>query len=95
VPAEAANPFPTLVAALLVIVAAPTASFAVSIKDVPICTINILPIIVSQKELGVALESGHSSNLGKYYTGLVLYVIGSKIPDGLNISSAKSHFFKT
>jgi hypothetical protein len=48
-PAEAANPSPTPVAAAPVVVAAPTAGPAVSIEDVPIRTVDILAVIVSQK----------------------------------------------
>ena len=46
-------------------------------------------------ELGAALGSGHSGNLGKYSTGLVSRAIGGKMPGGFNISSAKSHLSKT
>ena len=147
VPAEAANPASAPVAAAPVVVAAPltaNASPAASIKDVPICAVDILAVIVSWKlktqlsevslsksikelyngkstlqdefmgdlqgefssvpdkgedlpleEFGVALGSGHSGNLGKYSAGLVLHAIGGKIPGSFNISSAKSHLFKT
>ena len=47
------------------------------------------------EELGAALGSGHSGNLGKYSTGLVSRAIGGKMPGGFNISSAKSHLSKT
>jgi fatty acid synthase subunit alpha len=46
-------------------------------------------------ELGAALGSGHSGNLGKYSTGLVSRAIGGKMPGGFNISSAKAHLSKT
>ena len=52
VPTKAANPASALVTTAPVVVAVPptaNASPAVSIKDVPICTINILAVIVSQK----------------------------------------------
>jgi fatty acid synthase subunit alpha, fungi type len=42
------------------------------------------------EELGAALGSGHSCNLGKYSTGLVSRAIGGKMPGGFNISSANS-----
>jgi len=47
------------------------------------------------EELGAALGSGHSGNLGKYSTGLVSRAIGGKMPGGFNISSAKAHLSKT
>ena len=47
------------------------------------------------EELGAALGSGHSGNLGKYSTGLVSRAIGGKMPGGFSISSAKSHLSKT
>ena len=47
------------------------------------------------EELGTALGSGHSGNLGKYSTGLVSRAIGGKMPGGFNISSAKAHLSKT
>jgi fatty acid synthase subunit alpha, fungi type len=46
------------------------------------------------EELGAALASGHSSNLGKYSTSLVSCAIGSKMPGSFNISSAKAHLSK-
>ena len=51
-PAEAANPSPTLVAAAPVVVVTPPtiiAGPAASIEDAPICAVDILVIIVSQK----------------------------------------------
>ena len=47
------------------------------------------------EELGAALGSGHSGNLGKYSTGLVSCAIGGKMPGGFNISSVKAHLSKT
>jgi fatty acid synthase subunit alpha len=47
------------------------------------------------EELGAALGSGHSGNLGKYSTGLVSRAIGGKMPGGFNTSSAKAHLLKT
>ena len=47
------------------------------------------------EELGAALGSGHSGNLGKYSTGLVSRAIGGKMPGGFNISSVKAHLSKT
>ena len=47
------------------------------------------------EELGAALGSGHSGNLGKYSTSLVSRAIGGKMPGGFNISSAKAHLSKT
>jgi 3-oxoacyl-ACP reductase-like protein len=47
------------------------------------------------EELGAALGSGHSGNLGKYSTGLMSRAIGGKMPGGFNISSAKAHLSKT
>jgi malonyl CoA-acyl carrier protein transacylase len=47
------------------------------------------------EELGTALGSSHSGNLGKYSTGLVSRAIGGKMPGGFNISSAKTHLSKT
>jgi fatty acid synthase subunit alpha, fungi type len=47
------------------------------------------------EELGAALGSGHSGNLGKYSTGLMSCAIGGKMPGGFNISSAKSHLSET
>jgi fatty acid synthase subunit alpha len=47
------------------------------------------------EELGAALGSGHSGNLGKYSTGLMSRAIGGKMPGGFNISSAKFHLSKT
>ncbi len=47
------------------------------------------------EELGAAVGSGHSGNLGKYSTGLVSRAIGGKMPGGFNISSAKAHLSKT
>ncbi len=47
------------------------------------------------EELGAALASGHSGNLGKYSTGLVSRAIGGKMPGGFNISNAKAHLSKT
>jgi malonyl CoA-acyl carrier protein transacylase len=47
------------------------------------------------EELGAALGSGHSGNLGKYSSSLVSRAIGGKMPGGFNISSAKAHLSKT
>src|SRR6267142_610722 len=47
------------------------------------------------EELGAALGSGHSGNLGKYSTGLMSRAIGGKMPGGFNISTAKAHLSKT
>ena len=44
---------------------------------------------------GATLGSGHSGNLGKYSTGLVLCAIGGKMSGGFNILSAKAHLSKT
>ena len=46
------------------------------------------------EELSTTLGSGHSSNHGKYSNGLVLHDIGSKMPSGFKISSAKAHLSK-
>jgi len=47
------------------------------------------------EELGTALGSGHSGNLGIYSTTLVSRATGGKMPGGFNISSAKAHLSKT
>jgi len=47
------------------------------------------------EELGAALESGHSGNLGKYSTVLVSCATGGKVLGSLDISSAKSRLSKT
>jgi fatty acid synthase subunit alpha, fungi type len=46
------------------------------------------------EELGAALASGHSGNLGKYSASLVSRAIGGEMPGGFNISSAKAHLSK-
>ncbi|THH15787.1 hypothetical protein EW146_g4747 [Bondarzewia mesenterica] len=47
------------------------------------------------EELGSALAVGHSGSLGKYTTGVVSRLIGSKMPGGFNLSAIKSHLSKT
>jgi fatty acid synthase subunit alpha len=47
------------------------------------------------EELGTALGSGHSGNLGIYSITLVSRATGGKMPGGFNISSAKAHLSKT
>ena len=46
------------------------------------------------EELGAALNVGYSGNLGKYTSGLVSRLVGSKLPGGFNLSSLKSHLNK-
>jgi Fatty acid synthase subunit alpha Acyl carrier domain len=46
------------------------------------------------EELGSALGSGFSGALGKYSTGLISCLIGSKIPGGFNLSAIKSYLSK-
>jgi fatty acid synthase subunit alpha len=47
------------------------------------------------EELGSALSAGHSGSLGKYTSGLVARLVGSKMPGGFNMSTIKSHLSKT
>jgi fatty acid synthase subunit alpha, fungi type len=47
------------------------------------------------EELGAALASGHSGSLGKYTSGLVARMVGSKMPGGFNMSAIKAHLSKT
>ncbi|KDN47732.1 hypothetical protein K437DRAFT_273590 [Tilletiaria anomala UBC 951] len=46
------------------------------------------------EELGAALNMGYSGTLGKYTSGLVSRLVGSKLPGGFNLSSLKSHLNK-
>ncbi|KAK4702957.1 hypothetical protein P7C70_g3267, partial [Phenoliferia sp. Uapishka_3] len=46
-------------------------------------------------ELGSALSSGYSGTLGKYTTGLVSRMVGSKMPGGFGLSAVKAHLSKT
>ncbi|KAH8822971.1 fatty acid synthase [Flagelloscypha sp. PMI_526] len=46
-------------------------------------------------ELGAALASGHSGNLGKHTSGLVSRLVGSKMPGGFNASAIKAYLSKT
>ena len=46
-------------------------------------------------DLGAALQSGYSGTLGKYTSGLVSRMIGSKMPGGFGLSAAKDHLAKT
>ncbi|GBE87869.1 fatty acid synthase [Sparassis crispa] len=47
------------------------------------------------EELGSALGVGFSGSLGKYSSGLVSRVVGSKMPGGFNISAIKAYLSKT
>ncbi|GBE85483.1 hypothetical protein SCP_0706700 [Sparassis crispa] len=47
------------------------------------------------EELGSALGIGFSGSLGKYSSGLVSRVVGSKMPGGFNISAIKAYLSKT
>ena len=47
------------------------------------------------EELGSALGTGFSGNLGKYSTGLVSRLVGGKMPGGFNASTIKSYLAKT
>ncbi|KAI0033531.1 fatty acid synthase [Vararia minispora EC-137] len=47
------------------------------------------------EELGSALSTGHSGSLGKYTSGLVARVVGSKMPGGFNMSAIKAYLAKT
>ncbi|KAF8656258.1 hypothetical protein AX16_002694 [Volvariella volvacea WC 439] len=47
------------------------------------------------EELGSALNTGFSGNLGKYSTGLIARLIGGKMPGGFNVSAVKSYLSKT
>lgn len=47
------------------------------------------------EELGSALAVGHAGNLGKYTSGLVSRLVGSKMPGGFNVSTIKSYLSKT
>ncbi|KAG0657455.1 3-oxoacyl-[acyl-carrier-protein] synthase, partial [Rhodotorula mucilaginosa] len=46
-------------------------------------------------ELGAALQQGYSGKLGKYTTGLVSRVVGSKMPGGFGLSAIQGHLSKT
>jgi len=46
-------------------------------------------------ELGAALSQGYSGSLGKYTTGLVSRMVGSKMPGGFGLSAVKAHLAKT
>ena len=46
------------------------------------------------EELGSALGVGYSGSLGKYTSGLVSRLLGSKMPGGFNLSAAKGHLSK-
>ncbi|SGZ13233.1 BQ5605_C028g10557 [Microbotryum silenes-dioicae] len=45
-------------------------------------------------ELGAALAQGHSGAPGKYTSGLIARMIGSKMPGGFGLSAAKAHLGK-
>lgn len=47
------------------------------------------------EELGSAMQSGYPGTLGKYTSGLVSRLIGSKMPGGFNLSAVKAHLSKT
>ncbi|KAI0368773.1 fatty acid synthase [Pilatotrama ljubarskyi] len=47
------------------------------------------------EELGSSLGVGFSGSLGKYTSGLVSRLIGSKMPGGFNLSAIKSYLSKT
>ena len=47
------------------------------------------------EELGSALGVGYAGNLGKYSSGLVSRLVGSKMPGGFNVSAIKSYLSKT
>ncbi|KAH9950013.1 fatty acid synthase [Amylocystis lapponica] len=47
------------------------------------------------EELGSALGVGFSGSLGKYTSGLVSRLVGSKMPGGFNVSAIKSYLSKT
>lgn len=47
------------------------------------------------EELGSALGVGHAGTLGKYTSGLVSRLIGSKMPGGFNVSAVKSYLSKS
>lgn len=47
------------------------------------------------EELGSALGVGYSGALGKYTSGLVSRLVGSKMPGGFNVSAIKSYLSKT
>ncbi|GAA5924777.1 hypothetical protein JCM1841_004145 [Sporobolomyces salmonicolor] len=46
-------------------------------------------------ELGAALNQGYPGTLGKYTSGLVARMMGSKMPGGFGLSAAKAHLAKT
>ncbi|GAA5926751.1 trifunctional fatty acid synthase subunit FAS2 [Sporobolomyces koalae] len=46
-------------------------------------------------ELGAALQAGYSGKLGKYTTGLVSRMIGSKMPGGFGLSAVQAHLAKS
>ena len=72
VPAEATNPASAPVAAAPVVVAAPptaNASPAASIEDVPICAVDILAVIVSQKLKMQLSEVSLSKSIKELYNG--------------------------
>jgi fatty acid synthase subunit alpha, fungi type len=46
------------------------------------------------EELGTALGVGYSGCLGKYTSGLVSRLVGSKMPGGFNVSAIKSYLSK-
>lgn len=47
------------------------------------------------EELGSSLGVGFSGSLGKYTSGLVSRLVGSKMPGGFNLSAIKSYLSKT
>ena len=47
------------------------------------------------EELGSALGSGFSGNLGKYTSGLITRLVGGKMPGGFNMSAIKSYLSKS
>ena len=46
------------------------------------------------EELGSAMQSGYSGSLGKYTSGLVSRLVGSKMPGGFNLNAVKGHLSK-
>ena len=47
------------------------------------------------EELGSALGTGFSGSLGKYTSGLVSRLVGSKMPGGFNVSAIKAYLSKS
>ena len=46
-------------------------------------------------ELGAALQQGYPGKLGKYTTGLVSRMVGSKMPGGFGLSAVQGHLAKS